>query len=229
MGGVRNFAHYAAEGTLDILVRRRVHMWFVIDRDERDEDEIERMLKRLGERARLSILPRRELENYLLVADAITKLIAEKKRTSADPTNMPNSRDVEAALSKAAVSLKDAVVKLRLENKVLRPVYLQSRVLGGSINERLDFARDEIKKRTESLAAKTEEVAKEVEADWGPRKACEIAPGARILDLAFREFGVGFDKDKGDSARLARYMPKPEIHYDLQTLLQEITADRLNM
>jgi hypothetical protein len=112
---------------------------------------------------------------------------------------------------------------------VLRPVYLQSRVLGGSINERLDFARDEIKKRTESLAAKTEEVAKEVEADWGPRKACEIAPGARILDLAFREFGVGFDKDKGDSARLARYMPKPEIHYDLQTLLQEITADRLNM
>ncbi len=228
MGGVRNFAHYAAEGTLDILVRRRVQMWFVIDRDEREEEEIERMLKRLGERARLFIPDRRELENYLLVAEAVTKLISGKKRRSADQTNVPNGKDVEAALHRAAVSLKDAVVKLRLENKVLRPIYLQSRGLEGQINERLEFARNEVAARTEGLAAQTTEITREVGTDWGPQKAYQVAPGARILDLACKEFGVGFDKDKGDSARLSRCIPKAEIHYDIKRLLQEITDGSSN-
>src|SRR5262249_34948471 len=37
MGGVRNFAHYATEATLSFLSNRRVKMWFLVDRDEKDD------------------------------------------------------------------------------------------------------------------------------------------------------------------------------------------------
>ncbi len=51
---------------LDVFTKRRIALWFVADRDERDDAEVVRMMQRLGGRARLVVLKKRELENYLL-------------------------------------------------------------------------------------------------------------------------------------------------------------------
>ena len=48
MGGVRNFAHFAAQTTLELLTRRNIKRWFVTDRDERDDEDVNQMLQRLG-------------------------------------------------------------------------------------------------------------------------------------------------------------------------------------
>lgn len=63
MLGVRNLAQFAAEATITFLSRRQVKMWFLMDRDERDDSEVRRLATRLGKQAELHVLSRRELEN----------------------------------------------------------------------------------------------------------------------------------------------------------------------
>lgn len=59
MGGVRNFFHYAAEVTLSFLTKRQVKMWFLIDRDEKDDFEISKFKQALSENATFKVLNRR--------------------------------------------------------------------------------------------------------------------------------------------------------------------------
>jgi hypothetical protein len=66
-GGARNFTHYASAATLSFLAKRRVKLYFVLDRDERDLPEIGKLRDQLGHLGDLKVLGRRELENYLLV------------------------------------------------------------------------------------------------------------------------------------------------------------------
>ncbi len=48
MGGVRNFAHFAAEQTMSFLSKRRVGLWFMLDRDERTDSDVEKLKQTLG-------------------------------------------------------------------------------------------------------------------------------------------------------------------------------------
>jgi AAA15 family ATPase/GTPase len=222
MGGVRNFAHYAAEGTLDLLVRRRIKMWFVIDRDEREDADIQQMLVKLGDRAELMILGRRELENYLLDPGALLTFITAKKK-HADDTTIPSLREVTDAINESAMNLKDAVIRLRVENRVLTPVYLQSRGKTGPIPERINLASNELRRRLELVPTITDEITADVEDGWNSDKANRIAPGSWILDGVCRKFKVSFSKDNGDSARLARAMKERTLHSELKELLASIT------
>lgn len=78
MGGVRNFAHFATEATINFLSKRRVSVFFMLDRDEREEAEVKRLSAQLGHKAKLIVLKKRELENYLLSPMAIAKFIELK-------------------------------------------------------------------------------------------------------------------------------------------------------
>jgi putative ATP-dependent endonuclease of the OLD family len=137
MGGVRNFAHFAADSTLDLLSRRRVLMWFVTDRDELQDQEVKRMMERIGARAKLRVLERRELENYLLSPDAIATFVTAKLMAAKKPTDSVNRDSVSAALDEAFASLKPEVIRLRLERDVLTSIHLQSRHKTGTAEDRI--------------------------------------------------------------------------------------------
>lgn len=134
MGGASRFAHYAAEATLDLLSRRQIKMWFVIDKDERDDTDVARLLEKLGNRAELTFLGRREIENYLLFPDAIRSLLMEKMSSSAD-MRQPTEEEIEALIDLSAQALLDRAIELRLSKTVLKPVYPQYG--GETVTERL--------------------------------------------------------------------------------------------
>ena len=126
MGGVRNFAHFAAEVTLDIFSRRRILLWFVADRDERDDTEVNRMMERLGKRARLIVLKKRELENYLLDPFALAQLFEEKQSQAGRTSVSVDADTVRKVLQEEADKLKQEVIRLRLERIALGPVFLHT-------------------------------------------------------------------------------------------------------
>jgi putative ATP-dependent endonuclease of the OLD family len=106
MAGARNFAYFAAESTLELLSRRNIQMWFVTDRDENTDEETKQMMARLGGRARLKVLRKRELENYLLDVDATAAFIEEKQKAAGVNQPKPTTADVERALNEEATGLR---------------------------------------------------------------------------------------------------------------------------
>jgi predicted ATP-dependent endonuclease of OLD family len=113
MGGVRNLSHFAADKTISFLTKRRVKMWFVIDRDEREEQEVQSLSKTLGAQARLIVLGRREIENYLIVPRAIADLIVQKKKQAGERSpSVPSLADVEKAISESADQLRMSPLRI---------------------------------------------------------------------------------------------------------------------
>src|SRR5713101_6492665 len=177
MMGVRNFAHYASEATMDLLSRRQIRIWFVADRDENDDQGVQRMIGRLGDRATLKVLERRELENYLLVPSAVKRFIEEKLRLACKDKVEVNLQQVQESLEKEAVALKEEVVRLRVERRLLTSVFLQTRATAGTIAERLERATAELSARAGRIDAETQAVKQELEQVW-PQRALEIVPGS---------------------------------------------------
>jgi putative ATP-dependent endonuclease of OLD family len=222
MGGVRNFAHFAAQATIELLSRRQVQMWFIADRDERDDADVKRMMSQLGSRARLHILKRRELENYLLDAEATVRFIAQKRALGRIPGEQPSLEQVRGAILAAAQGLRDEVIRLRTHKALLGPVHLTGRSVEGDVPQRIEAAIAELQDRRQRIDSTRSSITAQVEAVW-PDEAMECAPGAEILAHATKGFNVSFSKETGDSARLAQLLSKVAIPGELRDLLQDIT------
>lgn len=224
MGGVRNFAHFAAEATIALLSRRRIGLWFIADRDERDDSEVRSMVERLGRGAALKVLDRRELENYLLDPIAVGHFLAEKRAAAGIRTEPPPRHEVNASIVEEARGLKDEVIRLRCEASTLKPIFLQRRDQAGSPEERLARAVEDLSDRLSGVAATREKITADVEGSWLD-VALDRAPGSLILDRVARRYDVRFSKESGDSARLARLVPKEAIPEELRQVLYEIAAE----
>jgi putative ATP-dependent endonuclease of the OLD family len=221
MGGVRNFAHFAAEGTLDLLSKRQVRMWFVVDRDERDDEDVQRMVNRLGTRAELTVLKRREIENYLVDEAAVHTFLERRVRgTGAQP---PTVDQVRQALRAAADGLKDEVLRLRLQKHLLSPVFLEMRNLPSDLESRLDWGIQQLQSRRDGLNQVRDRIANEINTVWSGQ-ASDLAPGSLILERAVAQFSARFDKSEGDSARIAHCVRQDRIPSDLRELLTGITG-----
>lgn len=218
MGGIRNFAHFAAEATLDILSRRRVRMWFLADRDERDDAEVTAMVTKLGARAKMHVLARREIDNYLIVARAVAALVSEKLCT----TPAPAPKEVQDAIVQEADALKEEVVRLRVEKRMLAPIYLQARAQTGTAEERIRVAIELLNNRTEQLASERAKVCEQVETEW-PSRSAEILPGAKLLERVMARYGLKYSK-ASDGPRLARMLVPNEIDSDLACFLRDVAA-----
>ena len=197
-------------------------MWFVIDRDERDDAEVARMIGRLGERARLIVLQKRELENYLLDAGAFTAFIRDKTRN----TRKCEVGDVQEAIQEEGLKLGNEVIRLRLERRLLAPLILHTRSFTGSIAERLAQGINEMSARRDRVTLEEAAIREEVQKQW-PEEALNHAPGSLILDSVARRFGVTFSKAKGDPERLTRFLEASVIAQEIRELLEDVARNEL--
>jgi hypothetical protein len=232
MGGVRNFANFSTEKTLAFLKKRQVKMWFILDRDERDESEITKLQEKVGDNAYVRVLRKREIENYLLSPKAILefikmKLEAAKDRDRADSIHIEKVRQ---QLNECAEELRPLVVDKRVAKLTCNPIYPDRKILfdknhQSSIQERVskEFIRmraelDALEKQLDYIHSdETQKIAK----DWEAQKLA-IVPGDLLLDLVCQKFGVRFKKEQNDSIRLAEFMTREDIDQDMKTLLNEL-------
>jgi putative ATP-dependent endonuclease of the OLD family len=222
LGGITNLKSYAAEEVITLLSRRQVKLWFVVDRDERDSMDIQRMKERLGDRANLCVLERRELENYLLDARAVRKFLELKKMTSQDRA-VPSLEDLSAAMQNVSLELKEEAISLRLKKRLLTPVYPNTKEQEQTpIVDQLNHAKQELDKRLQQVQAQKQAVEAEVDANWNER-SMDVAPGTQILDKTCSRYGVRFDKGRGDSLRLAELISADSIADWISGTLREIT------
>ena len=230
MGGVRNFAHYATEAILSILTRRRVAMWFVIDRYEKDNSEVTQLEKRMKEKGKVEVLGKREIENYLLVPRAIVEFILMKQSSVTGEKKVPDEATVRQALSECADELKEFTIAKHVAKSVCKPIYPSSKLQpedfkGGiaiTLSEELEKLRQAVEAKAKSLRESVEEQRKNIEGSWD-REKLNTVPGDLLLDKVCKRFGVRFKKDL-DSARVAAMMKEGEIDFSIQTLLRQIAA-----
>jgi putative ATP-dependent endonuclease of the OLD family len=225
--GIRNFVSYAAEETLDFLSRRQVQMWFIIDRDERNEKQIKSLEEKLKGKATLFALRKREIENYLLSPRAITEFIKLKSQASGRQIEL-NVSEVDSAISESAESLKQFVVNKHIAQHMHKPIY-PSHELDCAVDEAtlLKDIKDEMenmKTNLGSLRGKLDECIKEkkafVESNWGSNKL-DMIPGDLLLDSVCKKFGYRFRKMQ-DSKRLATLMTENEIDEEIKNIIGQI-------
>lgn len=231
MDGVRNFAHYATEKTIAFLTRRQVSLYFVLDRDERDDSEIKRLTDRLGTQANLVVLNRREIENYLLIPRAIAEFVGMKQQLGGGEVEWPSIANVHDQLTKSAERLKAFAIEKRISKIACRPVYPDRSKIHPDqpvadiitrVTEELERQQTALGVLIEKLPGITERETESVNANWATTKL-EIVPGDLLLDDVCRAFNVRFVKER-DSARLASLMRPEEIADDIKQLLRRIIA-----
>jgi predicted ATP-dependent endonuclease of OLD family len=232
MGGIRNLAYFANETILGFLSRRQVGTWFVLDRDERNQEEIEKMEEKLSGTSQMHIFQKREIENYFIKPKALSLFIQEKKALKNMPdTNAPELDEIQQAIESNVEKLKDIAIERRVMKDVCLPIYLNRKVITTSsddssfeerVIEELLNQRTELENRRESLHEIVEEKRQYIEHVWqGTDLEAKIAliPGDELLKNICEDFEVSFKKDK-DSARLAEFMDVDEIDPEIRDLLQ---------
>lgn len=229
MKGVRNFAYYANEATLALLSRRQVKMLFLIDKDERDDEDVKKLEKTLCGHATLEVLKKRELENYLLIPQAIVKLINKKKGFAVDykGDGAPNENEIRKALESSLQKLKSVAIERRVINLLARPLYLSRKRLyeeDKSISVKLTDELNLIKGQADTLISQIEDVIlkceKEVELLWADGRQ-DIVPGDLVLDSVLSEYGLAFHKEC-DGLTLAGFMDKGDIDQEFIRIITEI-------
>ena len=232
MGGVRNLAHFATEATINFLSKRRVSIFFMLDRDEREEAEVKRLSAQLGNKAELIVLKKRELENYLLGPKAIAKFI-ELKYQLLGVKNRKNVdvAEIEQGINICADALKDVAIERRVARIVCLPIYPnRNDVLnfdsGIALIDRLKEEYNSQKERLTQLEEKLEKIideqTKSVESNWSAKKR-DLVPGDLLLDDLCKLFGVRFNKER-DSARLASLMEENEIDSEIKGILNRFVG-----
>jgi putative ATP-dependent endonuclease of OLD family len=232
MGGVRNFTHYAAEATLSFLTKRRVKMWFLLDRDEKEDPEITKLREAVGSNATVKVLRKREVENYLICSRAVIEFIKLKEELSGsiNAKELPEESDIRKAFNECAEELKEMTVEKRVAKVLCKPVFPSAkRIFGEQKEERITKKIDEeLRLQIEQL----EEARKKLETAYREQLECvngaweasklAIVPGDVLLDKVCQKFGVRFRKEQGDGARLAALMKESEIDQEIKEIIREI-------
>ncbi|NEQ75023.1 MAG: AAA family ATPase [Okeania sp. SIO2C9] len=233
MSGVRNFAHFATETTLSFLTKRQVKMWFLLDRDEKEDSEVSKLQSLLGNNAKLKVLSKREIENYLICPSTIRKFIQSKKelegKTKDDLPEIPEIDEISNKIEECAEKLKQLSIDKRIIKKLPKLIYLSEQSLlkysdTNTIVERINLEinsnlkkLEESKKDTENIYNK---ILSKVEKNWNYKKL-DIVPGDLLLDQVCQIYNVRFNKKK-DASRMAALMDKDKIDSEICEIIKEI-------
>ncbi len=232
MGSGRNFTHFATQATIDLLAKRRVRLSFILDRDEASEDELKSLLDRAGSVAKVHVLKRREMENYLAVPRALHEFICEKRKLQGSDSSDISEASVAAQIDKSADDLRQLAVEKRVRRSLCSPVYFDRNAITNDAvpMELTDRLTAEIESRIALLDARKTEISeeigraeKQVEDGWKSGIKLELLPGDELLDSVCQAFGVRFKKRR-DGARLAALLRKDEVPAELVRLLKELVS-----
>ena len=233
MFGARNLSYFAAEGTLAFLAKRQVKMWFMIDRDERDEGDIEVIQGRLGRNAEASVLERREIENYLVHPRVLAMQIAKKLVVGGGVgEDQPEAEDLVPLIQESAEKLRNFAIFKRMAKTMLQPLYPRrvepSSLVEGNgpeqiVGDEINVWESRVSELKDSITEEARRQSQEVAEKWEERKL-DIVPGDLLIDMVYRNYGVRFRKDRRDGVELAKMMIKDEIGSELVGLLRRIVT-----
>ncbi|MEH1852415.1 MAG: AAA family ATPase [Nostoc sp.] len=202
MGGVRNFAYFATESTLRFLAKRQVKMWFLIDRDEKEDSEIIKMQNMLGQNAKLQVLSKREIENYLIYYGAIIRFVKHKRVLSGNLSNeLPTATEILAKIDECAEKMKQLAIDKRVIKLACKPIYPELKVIFEDIQEStVDKVTQSIQKMIDQLESDKKNLeniynskSSELESFWKDRKL-DIVPGDLLLDEVCKAYNVRCDR-----------------------------------
>ena len=231
MDGSRNLSHFAASSTLSFLAKRQMKMWFLIDRDEKNEGDIKAIQERLGQNAVASVLKKREIENYLVhprvLADHITLKLSANE---AAQENRPDIEEINIVIDEATDRLKEMTIFKRVAKVMLRPLYPnRSQVLenidGQTVEEKtvaeIEFLKTKVAELESSITEVIARQTQEVENLWKEQRR-DIVPGDLLIDMVYQHYGVRFHKERSDGVEIAEMMTKDEIGLELEKLINSI-------
>jgi putative ATP-dependent endonuclease of the OLD family len=228
MGGARNLAHFGAERTITFLTKRRVRMWFVLDRDEKDEEDVRALVSKLSSQASLCVLDRREMENYLVCPRAVAAFIGLKQRLGGLPERGTED-EVRDAIAECAETLRSTAVQRRIVKRLCSPIFMDRQAV-------LEGEHDAFVSNVESLLAKGRDYLGEQEkrvrslfheeteriAGMSGEDLVRTVPGDELLDCVCNKFGVRFIKAR-DAGRLAGLLRLNEIDSSLTEFVREVS------
>jgi hypothetical protein len=167
----------------------------------------------------------RELENYLLNANAITTHL-NSKIASADKS--ATVADVQRQLGECADNLQQ-VVLWKHTAALLKPIHVvQKRPEGeGKKTAAKEIAKRDIEAASEKLGTMAAEIEKQVDAiaaslnrRWDREKLL-LVPGAALLDEIYKLYGFRFDKVR-DGPKLASKLLEAELDDNLKSILRQM-------
>jgi hypothetical protein len=233
MGGARTFAYYAAERTLSFLAKRNVKTWFLLDRDDRDDGEVKKLQNAYGQTASVTFLERREIENYLVSAPALTRFIAWKQSLGSLGTGGGvDEAAVQTAIVDCANELRDVALSKRVAKRACVPVYPALRqvteeqdgvAVADRIGTEIERMIGELRTAKEAVARIVAEQTNVLNEQWSQAYVA-LVPGDLLLDGICRRFGTRFRKEK-DGVRLASLMRADEIPAEVKTIIVAIGAE----
>jgi len=180
--------------------RQKITSYCILDRDYFPDEEVaERYEEARQWGVQLRVWSRKELENFLLVPDAISRFISSR----VDPgAASPTTDEVAEEIDRIAESMKDAPIT----DEIAKVIFDRNRKAG--------------------LPSANKEARALVAARWAtPDRRWAIAPGKKVISRlsawAQNEFGVSFGPEQ-----LARELRRDEISQEVLELFQAIPAGR---
>ena len=233
MGGSRNLSYFANGTSLSFLSKRGVKMWFLIDRDERDEDDIKRIKEVLGDDVDSSVLNKREIENYLMHSRILAEHIeARLRQANAQIESQLSAEDIANQVENAAENLKAVTIVKRIARTVCYPLYpersrwweqIGENTVEDRIGEQFQIWESRLAESKSQVASVAERQLADVEARWKDQKL-DIVEGELLLDALFSNYGLQYHKLGRDGVELAKRMTVDEIGPELEKLIKSIAG-----
>lgn len=224
-GGARNFTHYATASTLKFLGKRNVKTVFVLDRDERDDEDLQKLQRQVSGVSELQLLNRRELENYLLAPSALAEFIAAKS----GQVSTPAQDEISAAIDEICESLLTASIERRVLKKVCAPLYPDRQSVinrddgidfRASVISQLSKISESLTRLENELDALLRDAEAQVRQEWDSRKY-EIVPGEEVLTMLLNRYGLRFNK-RQDCVKIAALIRREEIPDEIAQVIRNL-------
>ncbi|MGP0093098.1 MAG: AAA family ATPase [Xanthobacteraceae bacterium] len=228
LGGSRNIKHFAAKKTTDFLNRRGVDLWFVLDRDEKESEQIAKLRQALGPRCNIRTLPVREIENYLVKTEPLARYISSRSIPNQKTILNISVDAVQSAIDECSGKLRDFTLAKTLLSRLNAPVYVYADLracetlekMTVAIKESMSQGADALAQRVDCVERTLRELTPDFDRSWKDNKL-KIVPGTELLDAVFKKFGLAYMKTR-DARGIAAAMTPDEVPAEIKAFLDDV-------